>query len=110
MPWYRSDRRPHNNGAMMSRNVICYCTACDESVEADLPFSLSKYCNCDQYTRWICLVCKTKEEKIYGLYYQKRTKVDYMWDQDMEDGMCLNHHVDRLAVSTLTFDLNLQWT
>ena len=90
----------------MSRNVICYCAACDENVEADLPLSLSRYCTCDQYTRWICLVCKAKEEKIYGLYHQKRTKVDYTWDQDMEDGMCLNDHVDRLAVSTSVIDLD----
>lgn len=85
----------------MSRNLICYCVACDESIEADLPLSLSEYCDCDQYMRWICLVCKVKETKINRLYYEKRTKGDWDWEQDLEDGMCLDDHVDRRAVSTM---------
>ncbi|TVY58833.1 hypothetical protein LCER1_G001025, partial [Lachnellula cervina] len=92
-----SYRRPHNDPAMMSRNVICYCPACDESVEANLPLSLSKYCDCDQYTRWICLVCKIKEAKMNSLYYEKRTKGAWAWTQDLEDGRCLDEHVDRRA-------------
>ncbi|CZR69082.1 uncharacterized protein PAC_18983 [Phialocephala subalpina] len=91
-----SHRRPHNEPTASSYNVICYCTACDESVEADLPLSLSEYCDCDRYTRWICLKCKGREEKISGLYYQKRTK-GFWADPDLEEGMCLHNHQSRLA-------------
>ncbi|KAJ8067396.1 hypothetical protein OCU04_004747 [Sclerotinia nivalis] len=84
-PHYRSYPRPHINPAFMCYNVLCYCDACDENIEADLPLSLTEYCGCDQYKRWICLVCKDNENKIYSLYYNKRTKVDYAWDRDLED-------------------------
>ncbi|PVH75927.1 hypothetical protein DL98DRAFT_518383 [Cadophora sp. DSE1049] len=80
-----------------SRNIICYCKRCDNAVEADIPLSLSEYCDCDQYTRWICLRYKETEAKVNTLCYKTRTKYDYQWDQDLEDGMCLSSHVDRIA-------------
>ncbi|KUJ10857.1 uncharacterized protein LY89DRAFT_723404 [Mollisia scopiformis] len=55
--------------------VMCFCTACDEKVERGLPFSLSEYCDCDQYKRWICLPCKVKEEQMNIEYLKTRTKV-----------------------------------
>ncbi|KAH6718251.1 hypothetical protein BKA61DRAFT_716983 [Leptodontidium sp. MPI-SDFR-AT-0119] len=93
----RSYRRPHIsiNPWFIITNVICYCTACDVNVEASLPLSLSEYCDCDQYTRWICLKCKLEEEKIHGLYRQKRTQPSreyWQSDPDMDRGRCLQSH------------------
>ncbi|KAH7355396.1 hypothetical protein BKA65DRAFT_498330 [Rhexocercosporidium sp. MPI-PUGE-AT-0058] len=96
---YSACRRPHNNEYMDSSNVICYCPACDEKVEADLPLSLSEYCDCDQYTRWICLQCKAKEEKTHGLYIRKRTIEFGLGPRmpDLEAGKWLYSHQSQLA-------------
>jgi hypothetical protein len=99
---YRSRRRPHINPSCESHALICYCHSCDEKVERDLPFRLSEYCDCDQYTRWICLPCKVKEDQPEGHYYRTRTKSGFEYDKkglQHDDGMWLDDHQDVRAVS-----------
>lgn len=81
-PDYSVRRRPHHNVAFQSENVVCYCPPCDEKIERELPLSLSEYCNCDQFTRWICRQCKRDEDEESGEYYSKRTQ----FGDEMEDG------------------------
>jgi hypothetical protein len=58
----------------MPWNIMGFCAACDLKVEDSLPLSLSEFCDCDQYTRWICLPCKVKEDCMERKYLQTRTK------------------------------------
>ncbi|EPE32258.1 hypothetical protein GLAREA_07391 [Glarea lozoyensis ATCC 20868] len=51
-----------------------FCAACDLKVENDLPLSLSEFCDCDQYRRWICFPCKVKENCVEAKYIETRTK------------------------------------
>ena len=54
--------------------ITCFYTASDLTVEKDLPLSLSEYCDCDRYTRWICLPCKVQEHQTYLKYRKSYTK------------------------------------
>jgi len=101
---WHSRRRPHLDPAMQSHDIICYCAACDEKVERDLPLRLSEYCDCDQYTRWICLPCKVKENKEDRNYYKTSTKWEWEWEtddhqRDWAENMWLGDHQHDRAVS-----------
>lgn len=102
-PGWLSRRRPHLDPAYQSHTIICYCTTCDENVERDLPQRLSEYCDCDQYTRWICLPCKIKEDQPETHYYKTRTKLEWLWDDadpsEHQEGMWLHDHQEERAVS-----------
>ncbi len=69
-----SYRRPHLDPTRKNHTLICYCATCDQEVEQSLPLRLSEYCDCDQYTRWICLPCRVKELDEEEYYYRTRTK------------------------------------
>ncbi len=97
-PCDHSRRRPHHDPSLQSRAVICYCTTCDEDIERDLPFRLSEYCDCDQYSRWICLPCKIKEDEPEDHYYETRTTLDCNIE-DPEGGMFLFDNQSLRAVS-----------
>lgn len=49
--------------------------ACDEKVQQELPTRLSELCDCDQYTRWICLSCKIEEDRLDHQYLKTRTRL-----------------------------------
>src|SRR5690349_17336850 len=72
----QSNRRPHLNVDCWNENLICYCSRCDEGVERGLPLRISKYCDCDQYKRWICLYCKKKEDDATKSYYDTCVKYE----------------------------------
>ena len=102
MPYYQSRRRPHLEPARQSHNIVCYCKPCDDNVERDLPLRLSEYCDCDQYTRWICLPCKFKEDQPNGYYYSTRTKLVWYWtdlNPEEAEGMWITDHQEERAVS-----------
>jgi hypothetical protein len=88
--------------------VICYCVDCDDKVESALSPSLSEYCDCDQYTRWICLSCNAEEIQCNIDYFATRTKDDYDWEGNLEEGMWLPDHTDSRAVSKLILLYNIQ--
>ncbi|KAH7418522.1 hypothetical protein BKA64DRAFT_590562 [Cadophora sp. MPI-SDFR-AT-0126] len=96
--FYRSSRRPHHDPTLMCHDIICYCDECDKQVEHDLPLSLSAYCDCDQYTRWICLPCRTQEYNADLEYLNTRTKWDYSMSAiELQNGKWIDSHQDRLA-------------
>lgn len=99
-PYMRSRRRPHLDPTHKSHTVFCYCTACDEKVESSLPVRLSKMCDCDQYTRWICLPCKVAEEVPITEYYRSKTKSTYGYEFTEFDGMWLEDDQHETAVSS----------
>lgn len=72
-------------------------------VERNLPLSLSEYCDCDQYTRWICLPCKAEENQENQEYFQTwtQTKCETEWTSDLEEGMSYEGIVDNTAVSKM---------
>jgi hypothetical protein len=98
---YRSRRRPHLSPPGECHTIICYCPECDKDIERNLPLRLSEYCDCDQYTRWICISCKILEEK-EDEYYLKTSTKDW-WDpmnpENCEDGMVVADHQSDRSVS-----------
>ncbi|KAH8585934.1 hypothetical protein B0O99DRAFT_602889 [Bisporella sp. PMI_857] len=68
-----------------------------KEIERNLPISLSEYCDCDQYTRWICLRCKNIEDKLDADYYLTRTKGEWDFDGDRDNGMWLHDHQNSRA-------------
>ena len=103
-PHYRSRRRPYLEPSAHCHDIRCYCKNCDEDVESKLPLRLSTFCDCDQYTRWICLKCKGEEEEEDSVYMQTRTKGEYVYptmgdDGVRDDGMWLASHQADVAVS-----------
>jgi len=97
-PHERSRRHPHHLSSVEIRAIICYCAACDEELQCDLSPSLSEYCDCDQYTRWICLPCKTKEDQTDAQYLRACTKGG--WDlSHLEEGWNIHDHQWEQAVS-----------
>lgn len=100
----RSRRRPYLEDSYSSHDIRCYCKDCDEEVERKLPLSLLEFCNCDQYTRWICMKCKVEEDEEDAQYYQTSTKGEWVWptegdDGVRDDGMWLRDHQEDRAVS-----------
>lgn len=96
-PSYRSRRKPHHIPYPRPISIICFCAACDVEVERNLSLSLSEYCDCDQYTRWICLPCKVKEDQENRDYFQTRTKWYREWTSDLEEGMWHDGILENIA-------------
>ena len=102
MRGWESCRRPHHNPAFQNANMICYCNDCDQAVQER---SGESFCDCNQYTRWICFCCKMKEQREAAWYAVNRTKIGSSeWPDDSEDveqakaGMCLwDHQCERLV-------------
>ncbi|KAH6669519.1 hypothetical protein B0J14DRAFT_598878 [Halenospora varia] len=89
--------RQHHLAYPRPNNIIFFCAGCDVEVERNLPLSLSEYCDCDQYKRWICLPCKVKEDQIYSKYLETRAKGDREWAGDLEEGMWYHGVVEHIA-------------
>lgn len=70
-----SRQRPHHDRSFRGHTILCYCTACDEKVQQELPVRLSELCDCNQYTRWICLSCKIEEDRLDHHYLKTRTRL-----------------------------------
>jgi hypothetical protein len=104
MPRYRSSPRQHHLPYPMPHNLIGFCEACDFNVEHNLPLSLSYYCDCNQYKRWICLPCKGKEGYENREYYRTRTKVvpgDLAGVAEMYEGLWQDEVLDVTGVRRL---------
>lgn len=74
-----SRQRPHHNTGFRGNTILCYCMPCDEKVQQELPIRLSELCDCDQYTRWICLSCKVEEDRLDHQYLESRTRL--YWEE-----------------------------
>jgi hypothetical protein len=103
VPGGRSRRRPHIDAAAQARSIICYCPECDKEVERGLSLRLSECCDCDQYTRWICISCKLKEDQEERSYLKTSTKD--LWDVENPDGFRVlpDHQSDRVASPNYLF-------
>jgi hypothetical protein len=101
-----SRRKPYLDDTYSSHTILCYCKECDQEIERNLPLRLSEFCDCDQYTRWICMKCKIEEDEPNHVYYRTRTKGEYVYptigdDGVRDDGMWLTDHQEDRAVSLL---------
>jgi hypothetical protein len=103
MPNWYSHQKPQFRPCRTYQNVIGFCAACEIKVENDLPPSLSEYCDCDQYTRWICLPCKFREERENREYVVTRTKANSRADlvNAIKEGLPPPGHFAYIGVSRL---------
>lgn len=81
--------------------LLCYCAACDERIEQSLPPRLSRFCDCNQYTRWICYPCRQKEDEESREYYASHTRLYSGGDDYDSDGIYIMEHQFDLAVCML---------
>lgn len=101
-----SRRRPHRDSGAFVRDIRCYCKRCDAQIESSLPPSLSDFCDCDQYMRWICIKCKEEEQTLDSLYLQTKTKWEWEYPSDdvPDEGIWIVSHQDALAVRNLIYE------
>ncbi|KAI8653820.1 hypothetical protein NCS56_01337200 [Fusarium sp. Ph1] len=64
-------------------NIYCLCSTCDTSTEKEVAGKfLNELCDCDRYTRWICLKCKKEENAFTKDYFDKHTVMEWDWDPE----------------------------
>lgn len=64
-----AERRPHLNSIHSQQNIICLCDECDEAAEEEVKGKfLNELCDCDIFTRWICVRCHIEEKESWRLY------------------------------------------
>lgn len=80
---FSQNRRPHLNSIWQIDNIYCLCPTCDASTEKELADKfLNELCDCDRYTRWICLKCKKEEDAFTKDYFDKHTLMEWDWDPE----------------------------
>lgn len=87
-------RRPHLDWSGEAVNLIVYCAECDPAVEERTE---GRYCNCDRYTRWICLRCHNKEDEESSWYQRHRTKTDEYGGTSTNDLVVQENEQERSA-------------
>jgi hypothetical protein len=61
-----------------SENVMFLCLECDAKLEKELSGQfLNELCDCDVYTRWICVKCVKGEQRFTWDYYDHHTGFDH---------------------------------
>lgn len=106
-PNARPDRRPHLRGRFELDNIMCLCEGCDNKTEEDIRGKFANQrCDCDIYTRWICVRCVNEERKTTRNYFAERTQMEWDWivrydvdfGDDCEPSKTLHDHVFERAV------------
>lgn len=101
------NRRPHLRGSFELDNIMCLCNICDEETEKELLGKfLNERCDCDVYTRWICVRCENEEQKTTTKYFNERTQMEWDWmtrydvdfGDDCEPSKTVNDHAFERAV------------
>ncbi|CAF3456928.1 unnamed protein product [Fusarium graminearum] len=101
-PNARPDRRPHLRGRFELDNIMCLCEGCDNKTEEDIRGKFANQrCDCDIYTRWICVRCVNEERKTTRKYFAERTQMEWDWivrydvdfGDDCEPSKTLHDHV-----------------
>ncbi|KAF4811056.1 hypothetical protein CGCSCA5_v010168 [Colletotrichum siamense] len=78
--------RPHLNEPCQSYNVMCLCPPCDEKQEKEIKGKfLNERCDCNVYSRWICLKCAREFDREAGRYYNEHTEFEGGWAEDDSD-------------------------
>ncbi|KZZ89414.1 hypothetical protein AAL_07713 [Moelleriella libera RCEF 2490] len=94
------NRRPHLKSSLELWNIMALCTACDAEAERDVEGKfLNELCDCDRYTRWVCLPCYEAEQRFVEKYFDECTKMEFDWDglefdEDEEEApsKCMTDH------------------
>lgn len=80
---FSQNRRPHLNFIGEVDDIYCLCPICDASTEKEVAGKfLNELCDCDRYTRWICLKCKKEEDNFTKDYFDKHTVMEWDWDPE----------------------------
>lgn len=83
-------RRPHLTAARELQNIMLLCESCDEKVEKEVNGKfLNHLCDCDVFTRWICIKCRIDERNEAHDYFVMFTKTDDQLEREYEaeDGL-----------------------
>ncbi|KLO96971.1 uncharacterized protein FFNC_15076 [Fusarium fujikuroi] len=83
------NRRPHLRGSVQLDNIMCLCEECDAKTEKEVEGKfLNERCDCDIYTRWICVRCEDEERETAWKYFEEQTELDGNWivREDMDYG------------------------
>ncbi|KAM0492782.1 hypothetical protein ACHAP8_009634 [Fusarium lateritium] len=76
----RPNRRPHLRGNFELDNIMCLCEECDKKTEEEISDKfVNLRCDCDVYTRWICVRCEDEERKSTRQYFAERTQMEWDW-------------------------------
>ncbi|KAF5667136.1 hypothetical protein FHETE_5839 [Fusarium heterosporum] len=95
------NRRPHLRGSYQLENIICLCDGCDLKTEKEIAGKfLNERCDCDTYTRWICIDCEGEERKTAHQYFDEHTEMEWDWvitdnidfGDDVEPSKTLHDH------------------
>ncbi|KAM0411124.1 hypothetical protein ACHAPD_010950 [Fusarium lateritium] len=79
-PTARPNRRPHLRGNFELDNIMCLCEECDKKTEEEISDKfVNLRCDCDVYTRWICVRCEDEERKTTRQYFAERTQMEWDW-------------------------------
>ncbi|KAJ4258068.1 hypothetical protein NW762_008208 [Fusarium torreyae] len=101
------NRRPHLRGSFELDNVMCLCDKCDDVAEEEVTGKfLNELCDCDIYTRWICVRCEGEERETSRRYFEDCTQMEWDWiirddvdfGDDCEPSKTLHDHAFERAV------------
>ncbi|RKL34021.1 hypothetical protein BFJ72_g9508 [Fusarium proliferatum] len=110
------NRRPHLRGSVQLDNIMCLCEECDAKTEKEVEGKfLNERCDCDIYTRWICVRCEEEERETAWKYFEEQTELDGNWivredmdyGDDFEPTKTLPDHAFDRAVRTLTSNIEI---
>ncbi|EWY84032.1 hypothetical protein FOYG_13810 [Fusarium oxysporum NRRL 32931] len=74
------NRRPHLRGSYELDNIMCLCEDCDAKTEKGVSgMFLNERCDCDVYTRWVCVRCEEEERMTARKYFAERTEMEWNW-------------------------------
>src|SRR5271154_1919768 len=93
---------PHINNTYQLQNIVCYCDACDVGMEEQYGPHL---CECNQYTRWICLRCKDREDEESWALFKETSKGEGEVESPSTEGMRHADHQHIRYVSLLLLTL-----
>lgn len=110
------NRRPHLRVSVQLDNIMCLCEECDAKTEKEVEGKfLNERCDCDIYTRWICVRCEEEERETAWKYFDEQTELDGNWivredmdyGDDFEPTKTLPDHAFERAVRTLTSNIEI---
>ncbi|GKU20799.1 unnamed protein product [Fusarium langsethiae] len=61
-------------------SCVYLCEECDNKTEEEvIDKFVNQRCDCDIYTRWICVRCEDEERKTTKKYFAERTQMEWDW-------------------------------
>lgn len=95
------NRVPYPDTNAEHDNFMALCPPCDAKMEQEVQQKgyASPVCDCDAYTRWICLKCRKDEVKYTIQYSEEGVKTDWNEGED-EETKYFYYHQTHLWVSS----------